>query len=370
MFTRRAFVAGSVAFAAACGSKKGTGFPGYAFVANQEGGTVSAVDLTNFSVARQIRLDGYPSELIAHPANPTLYGLTPENGTIHEIDARELAVVRKRQVAPSVSGMRLTPDARALWVLSPESKRLIRLPLAEFGIDAYISLKLEPTDFDLSRYFNRAAVSHGPEGALTLIDLETRSAGAPLRIGKQAGVIRFRYDGRQVLAACPSERLLSVVDAAARRLVVQLPLAVEPRHFCFKRDGGQLFVSGPGMDAVVVVYPYDTQVAETVLAGHAPGFMASSSQPEYLFVTNPQSGEVTILDIDAGKTIAVARVGSEPSFVEITPDNQYALVLNRSSGDMAVIRLAAITAKRTRTAPLFTMIPVGSRPVSAAVRGV
>jgi DNA-binding beta-propeller fold protein YncE len=339
-------------------------------VANQEAGTVSAVDLTNFSLARHIRLDGYPSELIAHPTSPMLYGLTPANGTVHEIDARQLGVVRKLQVAPSASGMRLTPEAGALWVLSPESKRLVKLALDEFKVDGRISLKLEPTDFDLSRYFNKAAVSHGPEGALTLVDLDTRLAGAPHRIGKQTGVVRFRYDGRQVLVGSPSERLLSVVDTESRRLVVQLPLAVEPRHFCFKRDGGQLFVSGPGMDAVVVVYPYDTQVAETVLAGHAPGFMASSSQPEYLFVTNPQSGEVTILDIDAGKAIAVARVGSEPSFVEITPDNQYALVLNRSSGDMAVIRMAAITATSTRNAPLFTMIPVGSRPVSAAVQGV
>ena len=363
-------MAGSIAFAAGCGRRKGTGFPGYAFVANEEAGTVSAVDLTSFSVTSHIRLDGYPSELIAHPTSPLLYALTPGNGTVHEIDARKLAVVRRRQAAPSASGMQLTPNADAVWVLSPEAKRLTRVPLAGFDADARIPLKLEPTGFDLSRYFNKAAVSHGPEGSVTLVDLDTLSAGPPHRIGKQAGVIRFRHDGRQVLVGSAAERLVSVIDTESRRLVVQLPLAVEPRHFCFKRDGGQLFISGPGMDAVVVVYPYDTQVAETVLAGHAPGFMAASSQPEYLFVTNPQSGEVTILDINAGGAIAVARVGSEPSFVAITPDNQYALVLNRRSGDMAVIRMAAITGKPTMSAPLFTMIAVGSRPVSAAVGAV
>jgi hypothetical protein len=37
---------------------------------------------------------------------------------------------------------------------------------------------------------------------------------------------------------------------------------------------------------------------------------------------------------------------------------------------MAVIRIAAIAAKRTKSAPLFTMIPVGSKPVCAVVRGV
>jgi DNA-binding beta-propeller fold protein YncE len=85
-------------------------------------------------------------------------------------------------------------------------------------------------------------------------------------------------------------------------------------------------------------------------------------------VANPQSGDVTILDLPTRRAIARASAGQEPAFIVITPDNQYALVLNRRSGDMAVIRVAAVTAKRTRSAPLFTVIPVGSRPVSVAVR--
>jgi hypothetical protein len=54
----------------------------------------------------------------------------------------------------------------------------------------------------------------------------------------------------------------------------------------------------------------------------------------------------------------------------MTPDDQYALILNRRSGNMAVIRLAAVIRSRTRGAPLFTTIPVGSAPVSAAVLAV
>ena len=74
--------------------------------------------------------------------------------------------------------------------------------------------------------------------------------------------------------------MLSIFDVPSRRLVVNLPLAVRPDHLCFKADGGQVFVTGEGMDAVVVVYPYYTpQIGETVLAGHSPGAMAASSLP-------------------------------------------------------------------------------------------
>jgi DNA-binding beta-propeller fold protein YncE len=69
----------------------------------------------------------------------------------------------------------------------------------------------------------------------------------------------------------------------------------------------------------------------------------------------------------------VTAVGADPGFITVTPDGNFALVLNRASGDMAVIRAGAIVAEaagRLKSAPLYTMIPVGSRPVSAAVKPV
>ena len=95
---------------------------------------------------------------------------------------------------------------------------------------------------------------------------------------------------------------------------------------------------------------------------------ASDGVPGYLFVANPTSGDVTILNITTRRVIAVASVGAEPGYIAITPDNQYALVLNRKSGDMAVLLITPNLGNRQKSAALFTMIPVGSKPVSAAVR--
>jgi DNA-binding beta-propeller fold protein YncE len=126
------------------------------------------------------------------------------------------------------------------------------------------------------------------------------------------------------------------------------------------------------MDAVVIVYPHHVaQVAETALAGHAPGAMGASQ--DHLFVANPATGDVGVFKIGTRKLIAIAAVGTEPSFITVTPNNQYALVLNQKSGDMAVIRidavkLDAVKLNRNRSVGLFTMIPVGSKPVCAVVR--
>ena len=147
----------------------------------------------------------------------------------------------------------------------------------------------------------------------------------------------------------------------SRRLVVNLPLAVRPDHLCFNSDGGQLFVTGEGMDAVVAVYPYYTpQIRETVLAGHGPGAMAASTVAGISFCGEPQVRRREHPRIETCKVLAVTPVGTEPSCIVITPDEQYALVLNQASGDMAVIRIKSVTAAaHWKKGPLFMLIPVG-----------
>lgn len=361
---RRRFLASTAVALGGCRKKRSSGFAGYAFVANEEGHAVAAVDLTAFAVAKHIRLDDAPTAVIGHPEKPLVYALTPRSGTIHEIDAGTLAVKRNVQIAPSAVGMRLDPEAQALWVLSREMKKLLRVPMDELRADAAMSLPQDPLDFDVSRYSGLAAVSYS--SGVSLIDREAGTVSSPVRIGEEIGIARFRSDGKALLVANTAARMLTVLDTSTTRVVAHLPLAVRPDQFCFNRDGGQLFITGEGRDAVVVVYPYYVpEVAETVLAGSTPGAMAVSE--DHLFVANPQAGDVCILNIRRRKVVALAGVGAEPGYIAITPGDEYALVLNRASGDMAVIRIPGIVPDRRKTAALFTMIPVGSKPVSAVV---
>src|SRR5579862_9607647 len=125
-FSRRGFLLTSAAMLA-CGRRRGTAFPGYAFVANAEGRSLAIVDLSTFSVARRIPLDAAPTEVIAHPDHAVVYVLTPANGTVVEVDATSLAVRRKLRLGATAAGMRLAPDSLSLWILMAEPRQLIRI---------------------------------------------------------------------------------------------------------------------------------------------------------------------------------------------------------------------------------------------------
>jgi YVTN family beta-propeller protein len=388
MLTRRTFalggLAGGLGALAACARPKARGFSGYAFVANQNGGAIAAVDLEVFAVARHIRIDGSPTAVLAHPKLGRVYALTPDNGSVHEILTGNLTFSRKLQVASLALQMRLSPLGDALYVLCQRPRQLVRVALGPLSrdplrIDWTLPLSDDPADFDISPDGATVAISSGAGCSILFVDVLNHRAFPPMRTTGEIGLVRFQpphgdaaraqSDSRQLIGANVSQRMLSIFDVPHSRLEVNLPLAVRPDHLCFKADGGQVFVTGDGMDAVVVVYPYYTpQIGQTVLAGHNPGAMAVSTSPGYLFVANTKSADVSILDIETGKVLAVTPVGTEPSSITITPDDQYALVLNQASGDMAVIRIPNVTrAARSKKGPLFMLIPVGSKPVSAAV---
>ncbi|MBC8167965.1 MAG: hypothetical protein H7Y20_19110 [Bryobacteraceae bacterium] len=369
MISRRSLLIAGTAPLAACRRKRGEGFNGYAFVANEEGRAVAAVDLTAFAVARHIRLDDAPSQVLAHTTTGFVYCLTPARGVIYEIDSGTLAIRRKLALRAPATRMILEPGGRVIWVLSASSRRLLRVDLEPLRVSDTIALPPQPTGFDLSEYTGLAAVVHGLAGSVSFIDLAKGHVGATVQLRGQLGAIRFQSDGKALLVANTEARQLTVLDSLKAAVVVHLPLSIRPDHFCFHPNGGQLFITGEGRDAVVIVYPYYVpEVAETVLAGSRPGAMEATDN--HLFVTNPGAGDVSILNISRRRLIAVASVGADPGFVKVTPDGQYALVLNRTSGDMAVIRIAGLQPDRRKSAALFNLIPVGSKPVDAVVVSV
>src|SRR5439155_1003037 len=146
---RRAFLLATAAGGMGCRRGAATGYPGYCFVANEEGRSVAAVDLSKFRMAREIAIDGNPTAILSYARRSAIYVLTPQSGTIHEIDPISFSVRRKARVAPSCLSMRLSADGGSLWILSRESRALVQLTLDKFETAVRIRLPGAPSDFDL-----------------------------------------------------------------------------------------------------------------------------------------------------------------------------------------------------------------------------
>ena len=369
MLDRRGFLLAAGA-GMACRRAKAPRYNGFAFVALREAKAIAAVSLSSFQLAKHIPVDSAPGQLIAHPRGNRVLALLPASGTIVEINARTLAVERRSRPLGAAVDMRLARDGRLLWVLLRDS--VIAWDLDRWQRVTWIRLPNAPNGMDLDESGQRVAIGIPEQQALGIAELRN---GKLLLAGLSAapGFVSFQCKGKLVYVGLPATRHIAAVNTVDAKHLVDLPMPLEPRHYCTNADGGQMFVSGPGMDAVVIVSPYQTEIGETVLAGNAPGAMAAiAGGTPYLFVANPAAGDTTVIAIETRRAVAQIHSGGEPSAIAFTPDGSYALILDAQSGNLAVFRLnvlqtATIQARRSRLAPLFTMVPVGSGPVSLAV---
>ena len=373
MISRRSLLLASAA-AVGCGVHKARAYPGYFLVANQGSRDIAVVDLSRFRVRKMIPLDAAPAAVVPHPSKPKAYALAPDAGTVYEIDAATMAVSRRVRAGNSALGMRVSPRGDALWVLFRDPAMLVELPFNSFRPGRRIPLAAPPDDFDLSQN-GKAAIACSQARIIVIASLERSAIERTVATGVAAPFVRFRADSKLLLAGNGSDRSITFHDVATGKTVVKLPLSFEPRHYGVTADGGQLFLSGEGSDSVAIVFPYKTEVWQTILAGRTPMAMAAvpSVPATYLLVANPTTNSVTILDLATYNLSAVVDVGNQPGEIVVTPDGRWGLVLNRLSGDMAVIRLdqrsrpSAEHVLRYKSAPLFTMVPVGDRPVAGAV---
>jgi len=340
------------------------------------------VDLyRHFRVVKRIALDAAPNLVLRHPTKPKVFALTPDAGAVSEIDAASFTVTRRARMGNQALGMQVSPRGDALWVLYRDPAALVELPLESFRPGRRIRLSSPPDAFDLTgsdSNDHRAAVISAQDRSIAIASLDRARLERTVPVGAEPALVRFRRDGRQIITGNASERSLGIFDSDTGRTVVRLPLALSPRHFTIDSTGGQLFVSGDGMDAVVIVFPYTTEIWQTVLAGRAPGAMMTVESPNsYLLVANPETNSLTVLDLYSLKLVAVIQVGVGPCQILMThakqANEQYILVINQGSGDLAVIRNYSLNSPQLgskpwlKSAPLFTMIPVGESPVSAVV---
>jgi DNA-binding beta-propeller fold protein YncE len=333
--------------------------------------TVAVADLAEFRLFREVPVGGAPARIVT--GVETSYVLTPQTGSVHVID-KELKRVASRKLADQLNAIRIAHDGTRVFAIAAGARQLIEADARSLNVERRLTLASEPSQLAVSSD-GWLAVSSAQAGILELLDPRTgrrsrRDFGGPI------GDVVFRRDGKLLLVANYQEQALTALEVPSLQVVVHLPLAMQPENLCFNADGGQLFITGKGMDGIAIAFPYlPLEVEQTVLAGRDPGAMACSENPAYLLVASASGSDVCVLNIEDRKILGVVQVGQKPLFLTVTPDSQYALVLNEGSGDMAVIRIPTIQQKLGNpaamrgkmAAALFTMLPVGSKPVHAVV---
>jgi DNA-binding beta-propeller fold protein YncE len=357
--TRRSFLL-SIALSA-CTRPRAPRYQGWLFVGSEAEKGIVVADLAEFKRVIAIPLGEAPRSILVCPAG--VFAACSSTQTLYRIDPARPKITAKIGLPGTVAAMALLGESTTAAVLLDRPAALMTIDLASGKTLSKVPLPAGLAPLAVATTPDQVAVAAG-RGILRF----SPKSGALLGqtdVGSAPGPILFRNDGLTILAGLPETREIVTLDAVTGDLLNRLPLAIAPRHFCFNPDGGQMFVTGSGLDALVIANPYQNEIDQTISAGHEPGAMAVQAQQNILLVANPSN--VTLLNIDTRRLAATVAVNGPPGEILVTPGGEYALAVSQDSGDVSVIRLATVLDRKQRTKPVFTVFPTGGGLRSAAI---
>ncbi|HWD99999.1 MAG TPA: hypothetical protein VG345_13210 [Bryobacteraceae bacterium] len=368
-FSRRSLF--SLLLVAGCGRKRANRYSGWMFVSSAAERGIAVADLSDFRRMAMIRVNARPGALLRTSEGVMAVCLEPSSAVL--IDPARMTVTARLTLSAKPVTAVVTGDRHTVAILATEPDCVLFVDGRATRVIGRVPLPGRGDAMDI--WSGYAAVSMPQRRSILRISVEERRAIGETARDAFGSPLRFRGDGKALLAGDAGARQVLSIDWETGRLAARLPVSIEPRRFCFDDGGGQMFVTGPGGDVVAIVAPYQYEVYETIPAGRKPGAMAVSTTPNQnlLLVANTEAGDVTILDIDSRQLAASVHVGDTPGELLTTPDGEYALAVGGASGAIAVIRLTtvlnqgenALTARGIK--PLFTVFPMTAAPESAII---
>jgi YVTN family beta-propeller protein len=197
--------------------------------------------------------------------------------------------------------------------------------------------------------------------ALRAASLARPAVAGTITVGAEPEGVVVAPDGRTVYVANQSSRILSVVDAATRR-VTEVRLRNTPRFVTVSRDGRLVFVSMYEKDmtgsGVAVVDAAGRRVLRYLATGVQPYTLAVGPD-DRLWVPIHSRGRVEVYPVAGEREDARIDVPPNPHAVAFSGSLMRAFAANHESNTLSVIDM--------RTDRLIRSVPVSRSPHSVAV---
>lgn len=293
-------------------------------VVNKDASTVSVISIESGTALATLPTGTGPHEAAASGdgrwAVVTNYGAQQPGSSLTVVDLTSLRVARTIDLGEyrRPHGIAFLPDNRTVAV-SSETSGLVLLVDATTGQIT----GTRPTSGQIShmvvvaRDGRRAFTANMRSGDISAIDLVS---GEPrtLPVSTQTEAIGVAPDAGQVWVGSNDQGTVTVVNAAAWRVVDTLQVGGQPYRIVFSPDGRRVLVTTPGSDEVRL---FDAESRREIARLKTPARNGSPGQPfgvawrpdgKGAYVTLRGAGEVAVLDLETPSVVSYIATGLGP----------------------------------------------------------
>lgn len=313
---------------------------GHAYVSNEDGQSVSVLDIASASNIATIEVGKRPRGMKLSPDGSRLF----------------VAVSGLPKCPPSVPDEECAKRERDLKadgiaIVDTKLRKVIKVLAA--GSD--------PEQFAMSGDGKRLYVANEDVGLMSVVDVDAGKVIARVKVGLEPEGVGVSPDGRWVLVTNESDSSVSVIDTRTLEVKQHVPVGKRPRDMAFTPDGSAAYVSGE-LDASLyrIAVPEGKPVQRVLQLREAakPMAVVLDDSRNRLYLSTGRGGTVAVVDTkDAPKSVKLIKeieVGARPWGIALTLDGRFLYTANGPSNDVGVVDTTKLTTVKR--------IPVGKSP--------
>jgi YVTN family beta-propeller protein len=342
----------------------------FAYVTNSGSNTVTVLDVVNLRQDRVIAVGRRPVGIAANPARNEVYAVNADSGSVSVIDAISNQVTATIPVDRLPYSIDVAPDGRTAYVANSGANNISVIDLDRRRVMTTIGVGEGPGVARVAQDGSAIVVSNEKSGSVSVIDPKLRRVRAFFSGCPGATAVTLMPDSTKAFIACSGGRQVMVIglarpasagaSAKPDRLLALLVVGATPTSIALKPDSGEAFTTNFDGNSISEIATYTNEVGGTYQVGMHPSQGVVTRDNALLWVSDFGSGTVSLYSIEDGRLIENVAVGEGPDALALSSAGHLLMVVNSRSNDLAVVR--------TKTHGLFTLLPLGRKPSSIAVK--
>ena len=184
-----------------------------AFVANENSGTISVIDVTSFTVTKEIEVGKIPHNIRFDSKGDTAYITLQGEDKIAIIDVKNLEMIDSILVEKMPHNLDLSPDDKYLYTANIGTSDIAVINLDNKEIIKRISVSTGHHGLDVANDGKRIYVSGIGSDKISVIDAESLEIVEQIDVGQGPHGIRANEDGSRVYVGVTTTNEIQVIDS-------------------------------------------------------------------------------------------------------------------------------------------------------------
>ena len=283
----------------------------FAYIANQNGNSVSVVDLGSNQVTDIVQVESGPFGITVDSSGTYTYIANSTDNSVSVYDISGINPGYLVSVGQYPITVELNQKQTRAYVVNYSSNNVSILNLDTYTISATFEVGRGPADIVVNPYDTRAYVSNTIDNTISVINTATQTAITDIAVGQFPVGLAIDKTGKTIYVTNRNDGTISFINTDSNLVEDTIFVGQTPMGISLSSDGSKLYVGNDGSDTISVI---DTAKKKLLLDIHVEnnGYIGITPEGTHIIATDSKNDTISVIDTLTHLVTATIAVSDTP----------------------------------------------------------